>query len=1016
MEYHEFSKAQQEAMSLEPGNILVSAGAGSGKTAILIERLHQIFLRMDVAVDQVLLITFANLAADELRERLRTKLKEDSKTKEIANLVDACEITTFDAFALKIVQKYGYLLNLPIDISIVDETIYKLEFQKLYDEVFEKHCENPSDDFCFLVKTFVRHSDDVIFEAIKSIKEAAEAAVDKKTFIYNVKQHYTDENFDRLFLKFEEQLDEDINQIKKILSEFPNIDEKEKYLEIIEFLSTKKEFDEYALYFSNYKQPDLTRNLRKNEPEAVKIIERFRRGITKIKENYFTLGNKKAYYDDFHRTKPFARALLDLYQEIDDGLERFKHKYGAFLFSDIARFATELVKNENVRAELRNQYKFIFVDEYQDTDDIQEELITKISNHNVYMVGDVKQSIYEFRNANIENFKNKYEQYSKNDGGRKYDLIDNFRSRGEVLEDVKKLTSHLIKPYLGEENEYAKDIVAGNDKYKNEGRTNQNYNLDVLTYSKEGLISAEQAELEARIIASDITNKIRNNFMVFDFKKGLRPCEYKDFTILIKTRTHSDKFEKVFKEYQIPLFKFQRNNISEDDIFFALKNIVVLFNNVKKGNYDIGFKHAFTSIARGFLCQYNDEKIYKLIKGNLDELLSDEIIIKIKELVDQYRNAPLYQIVTSLVEEFKFYDKIFLLGDIEEETYKLQKLLAIIENMERYGYSIDDLVTYFEKLIKEDIPIEQSSIKRAENVVSLQTMHGSKGLEYPIVYYASNFTTFLKTDRRKRIRYDDNVGFIFPTNIENGSSLTKVISLNELRKKDILSAIWLLYVALTRAKEKIIIVTSNEENDKVNTLSDVDSIEHLLKLSPYLFEKMSDGKILEPKLTKPALIEQKDIIFNINDLENNRKKVSVYKKTEIIEEVSLDALELGNTIHELLENINFDTRDLSFIKDKGHYRIIEKIIGLSFFKKATNDNVFQEYPFVDEEGGLRFIDCFINLDNKIILLDYKLKNLEHPSYIEQVKRYASYLQKQFKKKIEAHLVALLTGETKEIKL
>ena len=229
--------------------------------------------------------------------------------------------------------------------------------------------------------------------------------------------------------------------------------------------------------------------------------------------------------------------------------------------------------------------------------------------------------------------------------------------------------------------------------------------------------------------------------MVFDFKKGLRPCEYKDFTILIKTRTHSDKFEKVFKEYQIPLFKFQRNNISEDDIFFALKNIVVLFNNVKKGNYDIGFKHAFTSTARGFLCQYNDEKIYKLIKGNLDELLSDGII-KIKELVDQYRNAPLYQIVTSLVEEFKFYDKIFLLGDIEEETYKLQKLLAIIENMERYGYSIDDLVTYFEKLIKEDIPIEQSSIKRAENVVSLQTMHGSKGLEYSIVYYASNLQLF----------------------------------------------------------------------------------------------------------------------------------------------------------------------------------------------------------------------------------------------------------------------------------
>ena len=179
---------------------------------------------------------------------------------------------------------------------------------------------------------------------------------------------------------------------------------------------------------------------------------------------------------------------------------------------------------------------------------------------------------------------------------------------------------------------------------------------------------------------------------------------------------------------------------------------------------------------------------------------------------------------------------------------------------------------------------------------------------------------------------------------------------------------------------------------------------------------MSDGKILEPKLTKPALIKQKDIVFNVNDLESNRKKVSIYKKAEIIEEVSLDALELGSTIHELLENINFDTRDLSFIKDKGHYRIIEKIIGLPFFKKATNDNVFQEYPFVDEEGGLRFIDCFINLDTKIILLDYKLKNLEHPSYIEQVKRYGSYLQKQFKKKIEAHLVALLTGETKEIKL
>ena len=265
------------------------------------------------------------------------------------------------------------------------------------------------------------------------------------------------------------------------------------------------------------------------------------------------------------------QTIIETVQEYLERLHKFKRNNNIYDFQDIALLSIDIVKNNDfVREELKYSFKQIMIDEYQDTNDIQDIFIGLIENNNVYMVGDIKQSIYRFRNANPYIFKNKYDSYADNDGGLKIDLVKNFRSREEVLDNINEIFNYIMDNDIGgAEYHESHEMVFGNNSYIEEGKTEQEYNMEILEYHYDKDSKYTKEEIEIFTIADDIINKISNKFKVFDKdEKLLRDITYNDFVILMDRTTDFDLYKKIFEYKGIPLTLYKDDKLNNSyDIY-----------------------------------------------------------------------------------------------------------------------------------------------------------------------------------------------------------------------------------------------------------------------------------------------------------------------------------------------------------------------------------------------------------------------------------------------------------------
>ena len=1024
-----WTKEQELAINKEGSNIIVSAGAGSGKTAVLTARVLR-KLNSHININNLLILTFTNKAAFEMKDRIRKEISKNKNLIKQLDYIDSSYITTFDSFALSIVKRYSYLLNKSKDIKIIDSAIIYLEKKKIIDNIFDRLYQEKNNKFFKLLNDFTIKNDDDIKKYILDVNDKLDLKYDKRDYLNNyIDNYYSDSSFKLLFDSYEDLLRCKINEIDKFLNLLDTYVESD-YLE--QLYSSFSNLLNSKTYFEvknniDFKVPMLPRN---SDEYAKDIKDNIIKMLDSIKElvRFDSIDDLK---ETFFSTKDYVEIIIDIILELDFEINKVKDSINAYEFIDISKLAIKIVEeNENIKEEIKNNFNEIMIDEYQDTSDLQEKFISIIENNNVYMVGDIKQSIYRFRNANPYLFKNKYDNYSNNYGGFKIDLTKNFRSRNEVINNINLLFSNTMTDSYGGA-DYAKShrMIYGNDIYLKEGKTNQLYDFEIFNYEydKDCLYSKE--EIEIFTIAKDIKDKVNNKYQIFDKDlKKLRNSNYGDFAILLDKTTNFDLIKKIFQYFNIPVTKYTSTNITTEIELVLIKNILKLIINRKNNCYDVDFKYAFVSIARSYLFEYSDQSIFDFIANNN---YSCSLMDNIDLIVNNIDNLSVKEIIYEIINTFNFYEKVIFVGDVKNRINRLTSIIDIFDNLASLSYSIYDVYNYLERLIDDEYKIEVKELDAIQNSVKLITIHGSKGLEFPICYFAILHSKFNIRDLNEKIMFDNKYGIITPYYKEGiGKTFVKELVKDMYLKEEVSEKIRLFYVALTRAKEKFIIVTSLKEKS-INSIENVRSFLDLLTynssiIKPYIktislnsIGLSKDYNYVKKSNYKDIIEKSKDKI-NINEIsvdnfEMNNEKISkeIYN---LLDKKSKEKMKFGTYLHEVLELIDFKNPNFNNINIDKYYQ--SKI--LDFISKIDISNViniYKEYEFVYQDNDNKYhgiIDLILEYKDYIMIVDYKLKNINDSNYIKQLSEYKKYMSFKTNKKIDVYLFSILSGSFEKI--
>ena len=1031
-----WTKEQSDAINKDNTNIIVSAGAGSGKTAVLSERVIR-KLKNNVNIDELLIMTFTKAAASEMKERIRKKIKKDKDLLEQLKLIDAAYITTFDSFALSVVKKYHYLLNVSNNIGIVDNTIITLKKEEIIDEIFEDLYKEQDANFISLINDFCIKDDEEIKKQVLTINNKLDMLPNKEQYLEEyINKFYNSNRVEKDIEDYIKLIKQHIQDLKLILIDISNYASSE-YMQKLQItldpLFNSNNYEEIKNNI-NFKLPRLetgsSEELKKEKEKLIKKISVINNLCRYDDANYL----KESYFS----TKKYLEAICKILLTLHDKLMKYKYENDIYEFSDIANLSIKLVKEyPNVREEIKNKFKEIMIDEYQDTSDLQEEFVSYIANNNVYMVGDIKQSIYRFRNANPYIFKNKYDNYAKNISGYKIDLNKNFRSRLEVLDNINLIFNLIMDDKIGGA-DYIKDhqMVFGNNTYLEAGKTNQNNNLELLEYINTDNFTKD--EIECFIIASDIIDKVNNKYLVFDKDEGiLRPITYNDFVILLDRSSKFDLFKKIFEYMKVPLNILKDEKINNSQDIYVLNNLLKFIIKIKKKEYDKEFKYLYTSIARSFLFKIDDDEIFNTFLNNSFYITKPFIIANsLTEELDILNSADFIRL---LLDKYSFYEKLITIGSVEESIIKIENILKISQDLNNLGYTVYDFSDYLNKMIKEDYKMTYTLNNDYGDAVKIMTIHKSKGLEYHICYFANLYNKFNISDLNEKFIYDINYGIISPF-IDDGLETTfyKELVKDNYIKEEISEKIRLFYVAVTRAKEKMImIMPKQEESYYTNKVVIPDSIRNtyrsFLDIIRSIYYKL-EPYAKEINLDKINISKDYDLIKTTNyqeKINSTSKKIEIEqiklskdkitnqsysKKTnQIFSKEELNNIELGLKFHEYLEN--FDFKNPKPIEDKFINSKILDFINQPILKDIKNANIYHEYEFIYEINNIEYhgiIDLMLEYKDHIDIIDYKLKQIEDENYFKQLNGYRDFIKTKTNKNINIYLYSIINNKIKKI--
>ncbi len=1019
-----FTPEQRNAIDLDNSNIIVSAGAGSGKTAVLSER---VLRKIDdgVHINELLILTFTNAAAKEMKDRIREKLLERGKFDELL-LIDSAYITTFDSFSLSILKKYHYLLNVSKNINIAPEDLINYKKDKILEEIFDKYYSEKKQPFLKLIDEFCVKNDNDIKTSILKISKKIDLIIDDDYLDTYIENYYSNEILDMMVSDLDEVIRVKINNIKILLHNISFYVDNDYYEKLELSLANLINSTTYEEVKNNLgvDMPNLPRGLE----EEVKVLKQNISKIITDDLKSICIKDIDTLKEEILSTKEYVSVIIDIIKELNDKINDFKYENDLYEFNDIAKLSIKLLKeNEDVRNEIKNSLNEIMIDEYQDTNDIQETFISLISNNNVYMVGDIKQSIYRFRNANPYIFKNKYENYSKGNGGIKIDLNKNFRSREETVNNINTVFNSIMDSSIGGA-EYSSShrMVFGNELYNKQGKTDQNNNFEIYNYDYDKESGFTKEEYEIFIIAKDIKNKIDNRYMVFDKKSNeLRACTYDDFVILLDTSKDFELYKKIFEYLNIPLSILKDEKINDEVILSVIKNLLISLSKIKNKEFDDEFKHAFVSVLRSFVFEYSDEEIFSYFKNN--NFYKNDIYNRLKDI--DIDSKTIKQIIEVLLDEFDIINRLTKIGSIEKNLSILEYLMNYVDTKENVGFTLSDFTEYLGEILDRKYEIKFSGNISVGSSVRIMTIHKSKGLEYSICYYAGLYHEFNIKDIHDRFMFYNKYGIITPFyNNGIGDTIYKYLVSYDYIKEEISEKIRLLYVAFTRAREKMILVCDMngdiyagkddngvlENNIRLKYKSFLDMLISIKKELGSYVTKIDDIDLtkdyeLVKKYNFKDYIDKSNIKLDVKELKTDDNKISNLsfskKQNKLLTKEEIENMEYGTKMHYIFETTDFNT-DNELINN------FKKVYDFS-----NSINTYKEYEFIYEEDNNMYhgiIDLMFEYSDYFDIIDYKLSNIDDENYINQLNGYKKYIESITNKKVNIYLYSILKNEIKKM--
>lgn len=1022
-----WTKEQEKAIYNRGTSIIVSAGAGSGKTAVLSERILEFCLQGN-DIRRVLVLTFTNAAAREMKERIRNKLLTH-ELYEQADFIDSAYITTFDAYSLALVKKYFYKLGISKELTIMDASLMAVKRKDIIEGLFREYYENENPAFYSYLKKYSRQDDREVADIVERLCSKFELLIDFAEFKRNYEDLYFSkdrlnqvlEEYDRYTKEMVSELISALRELLQVCSLDEGSDKLySSVLGLIDDLEGLSTYEEYYRYLKEYSLPRVS----PKADESVKAQKEVCGKILKnLKENVFSKYAFKAdMLAELTSVKDDVLFLLEVCHEVMSRLLEYKKRVMMFDYTDIAKYAVELVtKHSDVQAELMNSYDEILVDEYQDTSDIQEAFLKAIENHNLYMVGDIKQSIYRFRNANPYIFKAKYDAYSGHHGGEKIDLTYNFRSRSEVLNDINALFNQLMTDSVGDAS-YALEhqMKYGQHLYDS---SLGDYRLEVLRYP-EVPESFTQEETEAFIAAGKIKSIMASSPKVL---KGNRYEEvsYNDFAILIDKARSFVTFKRIFEYLNIPLSIEADLDLKDSILPKLFSNIILLIYKTKTHEFDIPYRHALASVARSFLYEYSDEEIYRLLVLHEDYPILEDFKV-LSELSEPSYPGLFYQICFRL----GVYEKLSYIGDVDNSAVVLEYIYRLLEMLQATAMLLSEVSGYLAEVFEGDIKLSYKLASSSPNSVRIMTIHKSKGLEFPYCIFPLLSSSFNRQDVRASIGFHPAYGIYIPYADEGKSNtIMKTLIANQMTKEDISERVRLLYVAMTRAREKMIMILRDKEYPNSNPKS-FSSFQQMLQHYEVFKENIQDISLeaygitadykRKKQNTEMPLSQEVPVYYELA-LPKKADKVRISKELSALPDKHTKAnIRLGLELHAALEAMDFTNPQPELLPVSDFVKnTIKAILSHPLFQRISEAETYHEHEFYytkNQEQYHGIIDLLAVYEDSVDIIDYKLYRLDREEYTRQLKIYRDYVALKWNKKINVYLISLLKAEVKRLEI
>lgn len=868
-----WTSEQKKVIDLRDRDILVSAAAGSGKTAVLVERIvNRICVdNPPVDIDRMLVVTFTKAAAAEMRERVSRaidSLKElkpdDENLQRQSTLVHNALITTIDSFCLFVVQNNFAQLNLDPDFRIGDQAELKLMLKDALTQVFEdNYAREDNEAFINLIDTYSKgRNDSAVRQMVEDIYYKAGSSSWPRKWMNSLLRLYD--------IKSAKQL-EDSEIIKEIV-DYSRVLLEEAVQELTmakDLASATPGLEKYALTLSEDialfdgmadGMADVTgyvgmqEFLNKISFGRIAVIRKFdgdekkkervksmrdatKKKVDGIKQKYFGM-SIELMYEQLERQRPFVKELIRLSLEFYDAMEAVKTRKRVFDFSDIEHFALRILVDEQTleptetAREFSKHFEEIMIDEYQDSNQVQEDILTAISREhqgvgNMFMVGDVKQSIYRFRMARPELFMEKYNTYTSDDSAhQRIDLHKNFRSRNEVLDFTNDIFYKIMAADLGNVQYDDDAALYPGASYPEETMRTE---LLLVDYKDEDLSEiiededGDKVQIEALLIANRIRSLMENG-MVTDKKTGqLRAVQYRDIVILSRSvATWGNTVAAVLKDCDIPahvesntgyfssyeiqvilsMLRILDNPLQDIPMAAVLASPIVGMDDEELAQIRSAFKGV--SFAQAALSAMAGEDGYE------DEKLKAFALV-FERLRGAVADTPIHELLYMMLDETGFYRYASAMPAGKRRRQNIDMLIEMAAAYEKTSYKgLFHFVRYIDIQQKYEIDYgEADTAGENDDVVRIMTIHKSKGLEFPVVFVSGLGKGFNTQDTKSDLVIHEKLGLGLVEKTKSPRTKRPSLIRNEIesriKRENLGEELRVLYVALTRAKEKIIL-------------------------------------------------------------------------------------------------------------------------------------------------------------------------------------------------------------------